>query len=151
MSTYAFCGNFRDLIPAGYMFAKLYTRNRRCYYKDIDQNAIWVWQSKRRIEINDLYSNSGLIIDKILHEETPKDGWVINTLSRVVEAFDRGKHDLLTKRARGEITDEEFFSLLLNGGKSMDVGLDGNNLMPYHIDEIFDLMKDRPVKKEGHH
>lgn len=38
-----------------------------------------------------------------------------------------------------------------NGGKSMDVGLDGNNLMPYHIDEIFDLMKDRPVKKEGHH
>jgi calcineurin-like phosphoesterase family protein len=38
-----------------------------------------------------------------------------------------------------------------NGGKSMDVGLDGNNLMPYHIDEIFDLMSDRPVKKEGHH
>ena len=38
-----------------------------------------------------------------------------------------------------------------NGGKSMDVGLDGNNLMPYHIDEIFDIMKDRTVKKEGHH
>lgn len=38
-----------------------------------------------------------------------------------------------------------------NGGKSMDVGLDGNNMMPYHIDEILSLMKDRPIKKEGHH
>lgn len=38
-----------------------------------------------------------------------------------------------------------------NGGKSMDVGLDGNNLMPYHIDEIFEIMKNRTVKKEGHH
>lgn len=38
-----------------------------------------------------------------------------------------------------------------NGGKSMDVGLDGNNLMPYAIDEIMELMKDRPTKKEGHH
>jgi calcineurin-like phosphoesterase family protein len=38
-----------------------------------------------------------------------------------------------------------------NGGKSMDVGLDGNDLMPYHVDQIFNLMKDRPVKKEGHH
>jgi len=33
----------------------------------------------------------------------------------------------------------------------MDVGLDGNNLMPYHIDEIFEIMKNRTVKKEGHH
>ena len=44
-------------------------------------------------------------------------------------------------------SEDRFF----NGGKSMDVGLDGNNLMPYHVDQIFDLMKDKPVKKEGHH
>lgn len=43
--------------------------------------------------------------------------------------------------------DDRFF----NGGKSMDVGLDGNDLMPYHVDEIFELMKDKPVKREGHH
>jgi len=38
-----------------------------------------------------------------------------------------------------------------NGGKSMDVGLDGNGLMPYPIDEIVDIMKDKPIRKEGHH
>ena len=39
----------------------------------------------------------------------------------------------------------------VNGGKSMDVGLDGNDLLPYNLDDIMDIMKDRPVKKEGHH
>lgn len=38
-----------------------------------------------------------------------------------------------------------------NGGRSMDVGLDGNNLMPYSIDEIFELLKDKNPTKEGHH
>jgi calcineurin-like phosphoesterase family protein len=38
-----------------------------------------------------------------------------------------------------------------NGGKSMDVGVDGNSYKPYSIDEIMDIMKDRPTKKEGHH
>ena len=40
---------------------------------------------------------------------------------------------------------------LFNGGKSMDVGLDGNDLLPYNLDNIMDIMKDRPIKKEGHH
>lgn len=39
----------------------------------------------------------------------------------------------------------------INGGKSMDVGVDGNNFKPYHIEEIIDLLKDRPPKSEGHH
>lgn len=38
-----------------------------------------------------------------------------------------------------------------NGGKSMDVGVDGNNFRPYSLDEIFEIMKDRPVRREGHH
>lgn len=38
-----------------------------------------------------------------------------------------------------------------NGGKSMDVGLDGNNFFPYSIDEIFSIMADKPTKREGHH
>ncbi len=38
-----------------------------------------------------------------------------------------------------------------NGGKSMDVGLDGNGLRPYNVSEVLELMKDRPVKREGHH
>lgn len=39
----------------------------------------------------------------------------------------------------------------VNGGKSMDVGLDGNDLFPYNLDTIMDIMKDRPIKREGHH
>lgn len=39
----------------------------------------------------------------------------------------------------------------LNGGRSVDVGLDGNGLMPYNLDVLLDIMKDRPIKREGHH
>lgn len=38
-----------------------------------------------------------------------------------------------------------------NGGKSMDVGVDGNNYMPYSLEEIMEIMKDREVLREGHH
>jgi calcineurin-like phosphoesterase family protein len=39
----------------------------------------------------------------------------------------------------------------INGGRSMDVGLDGNNLMPYNLDEVVDDLRKRTVKREGHH
>lgn len=42
---------------------------------------------------------------------------------------------------------ERFF----NGGKSMDVGVDGNNMKPYNIDEVISIMACRPSKSEGHH
>jgi calcineurin-like phosphoesterase family protein len=32
-------------------------------------------------------------------------------------------------------------------GRAMDVGVDGNNLEPLSMDEILELMKDRPIKK----
>jgi calcineurin-like phosphoesterase family protein len=36
-----------------------------------------------------------------------------------------------------------------NGGKSMDIGIDGGG--PYSVDEIMEIMEDRPIKREGHH
>ncbi len=36
--------------------------------------------------------------------------------------------------------------LKLHEGRAMDVGMDGNNMQPYALDEILKLMKDRPVK-----
>lgn len=40
----------------------------------------------------------------------------------------------------------------INGGKSMDVGLDGHpEFRPYHMDEIFEIMSSRSVITEGHH
>jgi calcineurin-like phosphoesterase family protein len=38
-----------------------------------------------------------------------------------------------------------------NGGKSMDVGLDGNNFKPYNLTEILEIASHLPVKHEGHH
>jgi hypothetical protein len=33
----------------------------------------------------------------------------------------------------------------------MDVGLDGNNMEVYSIEEIIEIMKDKSPKREGHH
>lgn len=37
--------------------------------------------------------------------------------------------------------------LRMREGKSMDVGVDGNDLMPYHINEILELMSKQPIAK----
>lgn len=38
------------------------------------------------------------------------------------------------------------FNLKLGPGKMLDVGMDGNNYYPYSLDEIINLLKDRPNK-----
>lgn len=38
-----------------------------------------------------------------------------------------------------------------NGGLSMDVGLDGNNYMPYLINDIIEIMNSRPIASGRHH
>ena len=37
--------------------------------------------------------------------------------------------------------------LKVGQGKSLDVGMDGNDLMPYSLDDVIDLVKDQPIKK----
>lgn len=39
----------------------------------------------------------------------------------------------------------------LNEWRQMDVGMDGNDLMPYSMDEIIEIMIKRPVKDVNHH
>jgi len=36
-------------------------------------------------------------------------------------------------------------------GKSMDVGVDTNDLYPYHLDEIIEKMKNIPINFVDHH
>lgn len=36
-------------------------------------------------------------------------------------------------------------------GRSMDVGLDGNNFKPWLLDDVIELLKQQPSLKEGHH
>lgn len=42
-------------------------------------------------------------------------------------------------------------SLPDRGNRSMDVGVDTNNLYPYHLDEIISIMKNRPDLRVDHH
>lgn len=60
-----FVGKFKDLIPIGFSFHKLYARNYKVYTK----NSVWIWVSRRVVEIKDLnevnsYKVASLIINK---------------------------------------------------------------------------------------
>lgn len=62
-----FTGEFKNLIPAGWKFYKLFARNYRCYgytHKDRCDFSFLVWQHLGGyIEYEDLFSNSWLIFD----------------------------------------------------------------------------------------
>lgn len=63
-----FIGKFKDLIPMGYSFHKLYARNYRVYSK----NQIWIWVAGKTVEIKDLsIANSFKIAKLIIDNKYP--------------------------------------------------------------------------------
>jgi calcineurin-like phosphoesterase family protein len=62
-----------------------------------------------------------------------------------IESFNKQHHGAihLHGHSHGSLPDR--------GGKRMDVGVDTNNLYPYHLDEILDFMKNRSIKFVDHH
>jgi len=67
-----YTGKYRDLMPTGYKFQKLFARNYRCYYKEFGICEEWlkIWQKGNDIEIMDLYSKSGWVINLLIkHRE----------------------------------------------------------------------------------
>lgn len=36
-------------------------------------------------------------------------------------------------------------------GRSMDIGLDGNNFKPYKLDDVIEFLSTQPILTEGHH
>jgi hypothetical protein len=62
-----YTGKYRDLKPRGYVFQKLYARNYRTYRKEFGCNdSILIYQKGNDIELMDLYSRSGLLINCII-------------------------------------------------------------------------------------
>jgi hypothetical protein len=57
-----FIGKFKDLIPMGYSFHKLYARNYRVYTK----NQIWIWVAGKTISIKDLGTEHSFKIAKLI-------------------------------------------------------------------------------------
>jgi len=61
-------------------------------------------------------------------------------------------HQVWNKSHKGAIHLFEHSHGSLKGiGKSMDVGVDTNNLYPYHLDEILDIMKNVKTEIVDHH
>lgn len=104
-----FHGRFRDLIPAGFVFQKLFANNYRCYRKATALgDTITVWQHcGGYVEINDYYAASGLIIAAILRNETPgKYGfWVIDQQNNILLPFDPVEHDITKRLSMGLMPD----------------------------------------------
>ena len=54
-----YTGAFKDLVPMGFRFQKLYAGNYRCYHTCICETGhkltIWIWQKGREICIEDLH------------------------------------------------------------------------------------------------
>ncbi len=66
----AFTGRFKDLIPNGWTFQKLYANNYRQYHKTCDgqpySQGCRIWQANGGyLEIADLFSLSALVVKKI--------------------------------------------------------------------------------------
>ena len=63
-----FTGDFKQLIPMGFKFHKLYARN----YKVYEKNKIWIWVAHGGyVEIDDFYNLSGYIMQAIFNKTFP--------------------------------------------------------------------------------
>ena len=63
-----FTGEFKDLMPMGFRFHKLYARNYRVYEKD----DMWLWVSQREVVFKDLIGPQlDQCVDMIVNDKFP--------------------------------------------------------------------------------
>ena len=68
MKIIRFKGRFRDLIPGGFRFFKLFARNYRCYQwsEKEHETALWIWQHRGGyVEVGDFFSASHVFVEAI--------------------------------------------------------------------------------------
>lgn len=111
MKMIEFTGDFKQLIPMGYKFSRMYARNYICYHQD----DIWIWKKGKDIEINDFYSKSHLILSYLIERNfiIPNEFnmVVLNTETSMIEDYERTKHSdmyFFGKLSEGEM--EKFYN-----------------------------------------
>jgi hypothetical protein len=58
-----YTGKYKNLMPAGYTFLKMYARNYRTYRFECSINdSMWIFQKGNDIEILDFYAKSGFLV-----------------------------------------------------------------------------------------
>jgi len=66
----------QELRERGYTFQKLFARNYKCYWKDLEAtHSIWCWVAGKTIEIKDLYCRSKLVLDYFLRHKDNESMW----------------------------------------------------------------------------
>jgi len=94
-----FNGKFKDLVPMGFKFQKLFASNYRCYMKAEDEYTsydVQVWQKQRSIELGSLFQMSYLPIKALLDgklEQGKYERYVIDLNTGEVLLEDYKKHD----------------------------------------------------------
>jgi hypothetical protein len=104
-----YVGKYRELIPIGYTFHKLYANNYRTYQKEFKgEYSIWIFVARNSFEIESLFDNSGWlircliknrkIIDKVLFHGNL---WaILNTETGEVTRLDEGQEALEHRRTK---------------------------------------------------
>lgn len=87
-----FLGDFKQLIPMGYKFSKLYAGNYICYHKD----GIWIWRKGKEVEIDDLYGQSYVLLNYLIQNDfkigNEHNIIVLNREEAKIEEYDTTKH-----------------------------------------------------------
>jgi hypothetical protein len=98
-----FTGKFRDLIPQGYKFHKLFARNYRCYNKECggahSGDKLWIWQHLGGyVEIKDFFDDTFRFVEEII------DGTYHRWKKRIATPFrEYDANWLILNRKTGEI------------------------------------------------
>lgn len=106
-----FLGDFKQLIPMGYKFSKLYAGNYICYHKD----GIWIWRKGKEVEIDDLYGQSYVLLNYLIQNDfkigNEHNIIVLNREEAKIEEYDTTKHSdfflILNKSSDEEV--ESFY------------------------------------------
>ena len=68
-----FLGKFKDLIPLGFKFDKLFAANYRCYSISLHPNGmsskIWIWQKGCEVEFECYYGMTADIFHALLDDD----------------------------------------------------------------------------------
>ena len=69
--TLHYTGEFKDLIPNGWSFHKLYANNYRCYFYPVNGEEQWaaqliVWQGKRYVNFPNLFEEASAALMRFL-------------------------------------------------------------------------------------
>jgi hypothetical protein len=159
MKRIKFTGHFRDLIPMGLRFQKLYANNYRCYHnlptyepnekRDPDEIRIFIWQKNRSFEISDWHDMEVPIIEYLqAHPFTPYQSkskfvgmvsWVTLLCNRVTcEVKEKKPGDdpfnFYLRAQQGEITKREAERLHLEHCKTW-------NEITVEPHRVFELLK----------